>query len=347
MKFLIVLLTFLPFETWSQSRTGEAKTQTACSPAITGTVTTMTINCTGMSKERAEDMVRLMNRILSKQIDPKEVYKQLDQIQASLSGIGDAVNPLAKASSSDLALINDSERLALSCSKFLQNWNVDFTKRQMAAVSTTQPTPASTRPATPVDWHEITIDVDRKWAAEFNATLANKISSTASLVLPQLATKNKLPQFRIRQLESPTAKRLSEYSNIVASVTIVFDNYNDPDVVAKPDPALLAKLKSLRQECMKFQQDWQADYNKTAGVNTATRSANPYNILDMKNSFDKERSGEFEKTVAPALLAWRTKVLSRDPTLDTHVDYKNVTSALDASRVCSDVMNTGWPTGQK
>ena len=51
-----------------------------------------------MSKEKAEDMVRLMNRILSKQLDPKMVYSQLDKIQGALASIGDVVNPLGKAS---------------------------------------------------------------------------------------------------------------------------------------------------------------------------------------------------------------------------------------------------------
>ncbi len=70
MKAAVALLMALAIHCWAQSKTGEAKTGGSCSPAVTGTVTTMTINCTGMSKERAEEMVRLMNTILSKQIDP-------------------------------------------------------------------------------------------------------------------------------------------------------------------------------------------------------------------------------------------------------------------------------------
>ncbi len=250
------------------------------------------------------------------------------------------MNPLAKASSSDLALINDSQRLAMSCATFLQKWNLDFTKRQMAALSAPRPA-ARVQPAAPVDWHEITIEVDRKWAAEYYRSLAAKVQSVSTQAIAQLPAKNHFDSYKRRALESREIKRKNDFEAIIGGLTQLYDNFNDPDVVAKPDPSLLAQLKSLRQECMKFGQDWQADYNITAGVGSVSRSANPYNIVDLRNSFDKERSAEFDKTIAPELTAWRMKVLTRDPSLDSHLDYKKVSSSLDVSAICSDVMNTG------
>ncbi|MBB5329420.1 hypothetical protein [Tunturiibacter gelidoferens] len=340
MKYLIVLLAMLTGISLSQSPTGDASTKATCSAANTGTITTLTINCSAMSKERAEDMVRLMNRILSKQIDPKEVYKQLDQIQSSLVSIGDTLNPLAKASPSQMALINDSQRLALSCSNFVQNWNIDFTKSQQAALSALQPLQRG-QPSAPIDWNEIIIQVDRKKADEYNKTIATKIQRAASQVLAELPQKEATQYRSVRLLQISAVKRMADYSEIVGGLTYIYDQYNDPDIVAKPNPVLLASLKSLRQECLKFQQDWQSEYNKTAGVGTQTQASVYSSPITLKNTFDTERSIEFEKAVEPELIVWRTKVLSRDPSLNSHIDYKNVSSALDAGRICMDVMNTG------
>lgn len=340
MKYLILVLIMLPGISLSQTPTGDASTKAACSAANTGTITTLTINCYGMSKEQAGDMLRLVNKILNRQIDPKEVYRQLDQIQNSLADIGDVVNPLAKASSTDVELINDSQRLALSCSNFIRNWQIDLTKRRQTELPSAQRPSQRAQPSAPVDWHEIAIEVDQKKAAEFDKNLASRVKAIAGQVIPELPPKWSVPH-KVRELENPTVKRIVDYREIVGGLTLIYDQYKDPDIVAKPDSALLASLKSLREECMKFEQDWQAEYNKTAGVGTQTQSVVPSNSLSLKDTFDAKRSSEFEKAVAPQLIAWRTKILARDPSLGSSVDYRDVLSSLDASRVCMDVMNTG------
>jgi hypothetical protein len=79
--FLRVLLFLLvPVGCLPQTNTGKAETRGSCSPANTGNVGQITINCSGMSKAQAQKMVEILNKILANQLDPTQVMSKLDEI---------------------------------------------------------------------------------------------------------------------------------------------------------------------------------------------------------------------------------------------------------------------------
>jgi hypothetical protein len=79
------LLAFTVSPCRSQNTTGNAKTTGACSPAISGNNNQVSINCQGISKEQAEKMTSILNKILANQIDPAIVIAKLDEILKSIN----------------------------------------------------------------------------------------------------------------------------------------------------------------------------------------------------------------------------------------------------------------------
>src|SRR5580658_1572118 len=119
MKPSIFLIMILPVSSLAQVRSGNAETTGSCSPAVTGNSNQITVTCNGLSKEKADDMVRLMNSILSRQLDPKKVYGELDQIYGKVSDMNDtinaAINPLANAPPEVVERLTKGQRLATEC----------------------------------------------------------------------------------------------------------------------------------------------------------------------------------------------------------------------------------------
>ena len=76
----VLLLLLVPVGCLPQTNTGKAETRGSCSPANTGNVGQITINCSGMSKEQAQKMVEILNKILANQLDPTQVMSKLDEI---------------------------------------------------------------------------------------------------------------------------------------------------------------------------------------------------------------------------------------------------------------------------
>src|SRR6266581_1060729 len=74
------LLAFIVSPCCGQNTTGNAETTGACSPAISGNSNQVSINCQGISKEQAEKMSSILNKILANQIDPAKVMAKLDEI---------------------------------------------------------------------------------------------------------------------------------------------------------------------------------------------------------------------------------------------------------------------------
>jgi len=117
-------LILLPVLSWGQNKTGNADTAGNCSPAVTGNNNQITLTCTGLSKEKANEMVRLINTIMARQIDPKKVYAQLDDISGAVNNINDtlnsAVNPLANAPSDVAARTRNLDHLQSDCFALMQ-----------------------------------------------------------------------------------------------------------------------------------------------------------------------------------------------------------------------------------
>jgi hypothetical protein len=76
----LVLLLLIPLPCRSQTTTtGTAETKGPCSPAVTGSKNTFTINC-GIDKKQGQKMLEILNKILANQLDPQAVMSKLDEI---------------------------------------------------------------------------------------------------------------------------------------------------------------------------------------------------------------------------------------------------------------------------
>jgi hypothetical protein len=124
MKLCSLATILLPVLSCGQALTGNAHTSGSCSPAITGNSNQITVTCTGLSKEKADDMVRLMNSIMARQLDPKKVYAQLDEIYGAVNNINNtitsAIDPLANAPSDVAARVKRLDHLQADCFALMQ-----------------------------------------------------------------------------------------------------------------------------------------------------------------------------------------------------------------------------------
>lgn len=75
--------------------TSQAETKGACSPANTGNNNTFTITC-GIGKAQGDQMLKILNKILTNQLDPDAVIAKLDEILK-------AVNPNLPVTTYDCA----------------------------------------------------------------------------------------------------------------------------------------------------------------------------------------------------------------------------------------------------
>jgi hypothetical protein len=83
MKFWIALiLATLPFGSLSQTpTTGKSQTSGPCSPAVSGNHNTFNIDCR-IDPQQGKQMIEMLNKVLSNQIDSSLVMKKLDELLA-------------------------------------------------------------------------------------------------------------------------------------------------------------------------------------------------------------------------------------------------------------------------
>jgi len=79
-RYKLILALFVAIPCWSQTTTtGKAETKGPCSPAVTGSNDTFTIDC-GIDKKQGQKMLDILNKILANQLDPEAVMAKLDEI---------------------------------------------------------------------------------------------------------------------------------------------------------------------------------------------------------------------------------------------------------------------------
>lgn len=79
MKTLVLAFFCLTLPCFSQTTTGPAITKGTCSPAVSGSKNTFTINC-GVGKEQGEALLGILNKILADRLDLSMVMAKLDEI---------------------------------------------------------------------------------------------------------------------------------------------------------------------------------------------------------------------------------------------------------------------------
>ena len=108
---------------------GGVKVQGACNQVVAGNGNQVTLNCNGISKEKAAQLVRLLNTIISRQLDPDEVYAQLNQISAKVDSVNakvESVNlsiaPLTGMPQEEQSIFLTAQRLYSDCNAAGADW---------------------------------------------------------------------------------------------------------------------------------------------------------------------------------------------------------------------------------
>jgi len=80
MKYGLILSLLIAMPCVSQTKTtGEAKTAGPCSPAVSGSKNTFTINC-GISQKQGQKILGILNKILADQTNTEAVMAKLDEL---------------------------------------------------------------------------------------------------------------------------------------------------------------------------------------------------------------------------------------------------------------------------
>ena len=91
MRYGLALLILIIAPCWGQTTTtGKAETTGLCSPAVTGSENTFTINC-GIGQEQGQKMLVILNKILANQLDPDAVMRKLDEIEKEVQGVAKSI----------------------------------------------------------------------------------------------------------------------------------------------------------------------------------------------------------------------------------------------------------------
>jgi hypothetical protein len=88
MKTVLALFLIVCATATSQTQTsGKAKTAAPCSPAVSGNNNKLTITCTGVSDKVGSQLVDLMNKIATNQIDAQAVLSKLDSCLVAVNAV--------------------------------------------------------------------------------------------------------------------------------------------------------------------------------------------------------------------------------------------------------------------
>ena len=85
MKYGLILSLLITIPCMGQTNTtGESKTSGPCSPAVSGSKNTFTIEC-GISQKQGQKILDIVNKILANQMDTEAVMKKLDEVLEAIN----------------------------------------------------------------------------------------------------------------------------------------------------------------------------------------------------------------------------------------------------------------------
>jgi len=145
-----------------------------CSPAISGSkVGNVTITCSALSPDKADQLIRLMNRILQDHIDPDVIYKQLDELRTQVGHLDVAMNPLAHADPRSAELATRGNQLYQGCTNLLSRWNAENSDARQAATESYDTVKGHL--SLTDYWKEAESSVAAKWLPVFSKDLKIKM----------------------------------------------------------------------------------------------------------------------------------------------------------------------------
>jgi hypothetical protein len=298
MKSGLIFVLLSPLTLWAQARSGNAQATGSCSPAVTGNGVQITVTCTGLSREKADDMVRLMNSILSRQLDPKKVYGQLDQIYGAVNELNLNANPLAGAPPQVAEMIHQGQLLLDRCRDFSMEWSAatmragqqstDVMRELVGRTPTMQPHGGNSSPA-----------INAQFAAQYAETLEPRLEAWKSQVEAQS------PIFKVRQdWRNPVDD--DQMLFVCKSVQTLATKYR---VFKSSEYKLVKESQDMMVSCSAFAADW--GKAQPGGERDIMEQLRANGGGAIRAAVDREQVSKYKQTLEGPMTTWRDEALKK------------------------------------
>jgi len=332
MKNGFALIVVAPLCLLAQTKGNSVQVSGSCNTVATGSNNQITITCPGLSKERAEDMVRLMNSILSRQLDPKKVYSQLDQISGTVANLNDtvsaAVNPLADAPPEVTDRIRRFNQLRTDCNTYANQWSLALMK---APQTSTQPATAPVSPRS--------AEKDTQYSAEYATGLGPRLIAWRSKLTSQTRSLRSAQDWSV-------TKTPDQLQFICKGVAQLQRQYSASSAA---DYALVKESQELQQACQSLLVKWMFGENFVSST-SGSSAQSAINVFTAGiEALNREQAAQYKQTLAPQLIAARDQMLKVIP-MESKKDYSAVSDNTQIGAVCGDfsglVVNYQMKVGQ-
>jgi hypothetical protein len=323
MKVLFLVFMLCPLSSWAQPKT-EVHSNGVCSPAINGNVNTITVTCTGMSKETAADMVQLLNNILSRQLDPKKVYSQLDSISGTVADLNDTVsavvNPLGNAPPEIVDKIRHLNQLRTDCFQFATQWSLSLMKGTSVGQAIPNATDAGSSAITAAR-----VENDSQSSTKYATELGPRLIEWRSKIAPQM---------RLRLAQDWTVAKTSDQLQFICkNFSQLKRQYS---VAAGADYALVKESQQLEQACQSLLVKWTYGPSLDPARLTAISQSASANVLTAQTEvINQQQVRQYNQTLLPRLTAAQDEILKLFPG-DSRKNYTDVNDNQQMGVVCGD-----------
>jgi hypothetical protein len=295
--------------------TNNVRNTGTCNPVITGGSATVTIHCSGLSNEKATQMVELMNRILSQHLDLGEVNSKLDDLGSKVNDINTTLNPLSGAPIEVVKLYEEAQRLTPKCQNFAMDWSQSLARQSVPSPTTmSDPTSQGNK-------------INEQKQDEYRRTLMPKIVSF-NVDLTKAFGSHVLTDELIANPRSYVA-----VGNLGVRIRS-FANMLDARAQATGQPvnaSLLERAKAIEEECRTFSAGWK---DAQFAVITKPTFISP---LDASSEANKQRAALYRTSLGPELVSWKSRALPLVPNYTSTIDYASPGTSQDLLRVCTDI----------
>lgn len=339
------VLCFIPIAAHSQARVSAAAPGN-CSTAIAGgNNNQVVIHCSGVSDARANQLIQLMNRILSEHMDISEVNSRLDQISAQVGSVNtqmsslndqmgdlnDTLNPLSKAPASVKKLLFESQSAGQACMMFAMNWMAkDSTARSSAQMAMLRNVPglpgAAPDPAA--------AEFNRQKLEAYQNTLEPQIAALIAHFRSVLPPDTSFPDPQSVQGARDVMELERQLQNLYSRYMLVQRSKG-----SALDSRLVLDWDRVTNACSDSYRSWGKGYP----VSTQQRyNQNLKAGDDQVAEIDAQQAQLYQQTLAQRLVAWRSEVVTKLPPQKTQeVDYTSVATYLQLRDVCTDFQSLG------
>ena len=294
--------------------TNNVRNTGTCNPVITGGSASVTIHCSGLSNEKATQMVELMNRILAQHLDLSEVNSKLDDLGSQVNEINTTLNPLAGAPIEVIKLYEEAQRLTPKCQNFAIDWSQSLARRSV-------PPPTTMSDATSQG-----NKINEQKQDEYRKTLMTKIVSLNTDLAQALGSRGISDVLIANPSSYAAVENIGVRLHSLANLLEVRSQRTGQPANA----ALQERAKALEEECRIFSSSWQNAQNALV-TKTITSP------LDPLSEANKQRAALYRTSLGPELVSWKSRALPLVPNYTSTIDYASPGTSQDLLRVCTDI----------